>query len=207
MPKNNQWTRGPIDLELPPLPSDLKGVSGCLLQSGTFDAEIGEETFLVILDTGFEWRDTETEEGGELRLKSGIAQTGHGLLAFLIWVLFENDEQVAYFEQYLDPKNEETLHLLALAGEQEFLKVVFCNSESGLVEDFLEYENVYDLGEFGEALAEMPDEVPEPSFELAQQEFMEEYPVEDLLEDDDEDDEEEDEEDEEDGEDEEGKKQ
>jgi hypothetical protein len=193
MPKNNQWNQGPIELELPPLPSDLKDISGCLLQSGTFDPEIGEETFLVILDTAFEWRDTEAEEGGELRLKSGIAQTGHGLLAFLIWVLFENDERVAYFEQYLDPKNEETLRLLALAGEQEFMKVVFCNSGSGLVEDFLEYENVYDLGELGTALTEMTDEVPDGSFEDAQQEFMEEYPVEDLLEDDDEEDDEDDE--------------
>lgn len=198
MPKNNQWTRGPIELELPPLPIDLKDVSGCLLQSGTFDEGIGEEVFLVILDTGFEWRDAESEEGGELRLKSGIAQTGHGLLAFLIWVLFEDEERVAYFEQYLDPASEETLRLLALAGEQEYLKVVFCNSSSGQVEDFLEYENVYDLGELGAALAEMADEAPEPSFELAQQEFMEEYPVEDLLEEEEDDDEYEDEEEDED---------
>lgn len=197
MPKNNQWNQGPIDLELPPLPSDLQGISGSLLQSGTFDPEIGEEVFLVILDTGFEWRDTEADEGGELRLKSGIAQTGHGLLAFLLWVLFENDERVAYFEQYLDPKNEETLRLLALAGEQEYMKVVFCNSGSGLVEDFLEYENVYELEELGASLAEMTDEAPEGSFEDAQQEFIDEYPVEDLLE---EDDEEEDEGDEDDGE-------
>lgn len=198
MPKDNQWTQGPIELELPPLPSDLKDISGSLLQSGTFDPEIGEEVFLVILDTGFEWRDTETEEGGELRLKSGIAQTGHGLLAFLIWVLFENDERVAYFEQYLDPKNEETLRLLALAGEQEYMKVVFCNSSSGLVEDFLEYENVYELEELGTALAEMTDEAPEGTFEQAQQEFIDEYPVEDLLEEDDDDEEDEDENEEED---------
>lgn len=197
MPKNNQWKQGPIDLELPPLPSDLKDISGSLLQSGTFDPEVGEEVFLVILDTGFEWRDAEAEEGGELRLRSGIAQTGHGLLAFLIWVLFENDERVAYFEQYLDPKNEQTLHLLALAGEQEFLKVVFCNSTSGLVEDFLEYENVYELEELGAALTEMVDEAPEGTFEEAQQEFIEEYPVEDLLEEDDEDEEDEDEDEEE----------
>ncbi|HSK78302.1 MAG TPA: hypothetical protein VLQ45_17755 [Thermoanaerobaculia bacterium] len=197
MGKNNQWTRGPIELELPPLPSELKDISGCLLQTGTFDDTVGEEVFLVILDTAFDWRDPEDEEGLELRLKSGIAQTGHGLLAFLIWVLVENEERAAYFEQYLDPENPDTLRLLTLAGEQDFLKVVFCNSGSGLVEDFLEYENVYELGDLGATLAEMEDEVPEPSFEDAQQEFMTEYPVEDLLdEEEDEDDEEDEDEDE-----------
>lgn len=189
MGRNNQWTRGPIELELPPLPSRLQDISGCLLQTGTFDDTVGEEAFLVILDTDFAWRDPEDEEGLELRLKSGIAQTGHGLLGFLIWVLVENDERVAYFEQYLDPDNEDTLRILTLAGEQDYLKVVFCNSSSGLVEDFLEYENVYELGDLSTSLAEMTDEVPGGSFEEAQQEFMTEYPVEALLDEEEEEDE------------------
>lgn len=59
---HNQWKGGITNLVLPPIPSNLAGISGCQLFNATFDSAVREEAYLLILDTDSEWDETLAEK-------------------------------------------------------------------------------------------------------------------------------------------------
>lgn len=185
----NQWQGGSTKLVFPPLPPHLAGQSGCQIFKATFDSEVGDEGYLLMLDTDAGWTETLSAGrgffGGQKPLLlfalTGAVETSQGWVGFILWQLFRGTKRVAWWEQYLNPFNPATISLLRSTGDQTHLKTVLIASDTGRTRDFVEYENSFELGQLGGHLADIAAKAEPCDFALAQQAFMSEVSVEELL--------------------------
>jgi hypothetical protein len=175
---HNDWPDEAFDYRVPQLPSDRIGRTGAFFTEGTFNPAIGEEVYLVVLDTAFEWAPTDNLQ---VDLRTGLARTDHGLLAFLVWIAKDAGQVVAWFEQFLNPFQPEVVRLLSAAGQQDFFKILLLNSMTQEVWDIVQFENSYSFGSLAGAIAQAIGHEPVTDFEKAQAEFRATYPIEDLL--------------------------
>ena len=181
MLKKNKWTHGKHEFVAPPLPKELLGATGCLLNEVIFDPRVGKEVFLTIYETQEYSKSLASLGGFNLFCKSGILRTSHGTIAFLLFSVYDRSDYISSYELFLNPFNTKTIQLLSSLGQQTHLKVVIYDSEVDCLRDLVEFENVFGFSEFVGILAQVIGHEPEIDFTKGQQEAMSKYTIEDLL--------------------------
>jgi hypothetical protein len=168
-------------LALPTLPSELVGVTGCRLQHALFDEQVGPEVYLAILEAGTGAMEVAATKPFQLFCKTGVGSTPHGLVAFCLWTTVKGSLDGPYWEQFLNPHHPGTIELLQQVGAQTHLKVLIIDSLTSEVVNWFEFENVYGFDRMANGLRLIATRSPPGDFERAQQAFMDENSVEDLL--------------------------
>jgi hypothetical protein len=179
--KNTQWTHGKGKFVAPLLPSQLRGITGCLFREAVFDQAVGNEVYLAIFEQAECARDLARLRQFNLFCKNGVVRTSHGLVAFALFTIYDGEEYNSAYELYLNPYEGDTLKLLSSAGLQSHFKVVIYDTVQNRLVQLLEFENVYRFGEFSDGLAEIAEREPCGDFQRAQGELMQRYSMDDLL--------------------------
>ena len=82
MRKQNKWTQGETELVFPPLPDELRGVSGAAINQATIDPGVGTEYYVAILDDRPWLTQISSSRPLKMLCKKGLARTDHGMLVF-----------------------------------------------------------------------------------------------------------------------------
>jgi len=180
MTKNNEWIREDNMMsELPPLPAECRGTTRGLLLTATWDARVGPEVYLVLLEQGVRKGDT---EGGAFQLSCDctISKTDHGSVLLLLWTAEYDQGRRASYELFLDPHEMETIKLLSSLSQQTHLKVIVCDSLNERVKGRIEYENEFGIEQVTMAVIKSIAHEPDGDFELAKEQFRREQSIESL---------------------------
>lgn len=176
--RDNRWQGGRDDWSLPELPPQWLGQRGALLQRGTFRTEIGREVFLLLLEAPdaaprLSWP-------AELRCKTGVADTNHGPIVFILWSVWERGERTAWYEQFLNPSRADTLALLGDLADQVALKTIMLDSDTGETLDVVEFGNTLVGDELLAGIRRLAGKTT-TSFQRAVAEFTATRSIEELL--------------------------
>jgi hypothetical protein len=116
-----------------------------------------------------------------LVVHSGLVRTPHGIVAFLVWQIAAGSPQEVMVEQYLNPQNIATTHLVASAANQTHFKVVVVNNQSGEVAAFVDFENVFRFDDLVANMATAIGHEPEGDFSAATEHVMKNLTIAELL--------------------------
>lgn len=178
---DNRWKRGSRALVVPPLPPRLHGMSGCLLARAIFDDSVGVETYLAILEEPSWCLPIAGTRPFKLFCKSGLAQTRHGGLIFLLWRVAAESPAETVREQFLNPNRVEVLKDLWALAHQTHLKALIINSRASEVVDWFEFENDYGFDGLLQGVMQTEPSDGLTDFDAAMAEFQQRYSVEELL--------------------------
>ena len=179
--KDNHWTHGSKHWQVPPLPTEWRGLTGAQLQRATFDSSVGQEIFILILESPHKAGFPKLSQPSELRLKAGRASTSYGSIIFLLWTINLKQTRLATYEQFLNPHHLDTLRLLRDFAGQPFVKALMINSSTEEVVDMVEFPNTFIDPRLLPAV-QIESNKPPGNFDLARQEFQVENSIDDLLE-------------------------
>ena len=178
--QRNQWFGGRVKLICPPLPPGLVGQSCAVLRSVVFDAKVGEEVVLYLLDDPEFARQLGRLKPFHLDAKTGAVRTSAGLIAFILWTVSSRAGHIVDYEHPLNPFEMGTIRLLSAAGQQSHLKVVILDSHENEVVGFFEFENIFSLDRLAGGIAEVIGHEPTADFTATQSAFRTEFSLEDL---------------------------
>jgi len=166
----------------PPLPKNFKSATGCLFQEAIFDTKVGTEIYLAILEESDYSETLGSLKDINLFCKTGVGRTAHGMVAFLIFNVYNKSYHISDYELFLNPHNMKTINMLFSLGQQSYLKVVIYDSERDRLCNLFELENVFGFDEFVGTLAQVIGNEVQGDFSKAKEEFTNRYTFEDLLE-------------------------
>ena len=178
--KNNKWTKGPKQLIFPPLTEELLGKCGCRLQKATFDPMVGDEVYLLLLEGTDFCQELARTRPFNILCKSGLVRTNHGLVLFLLFTITDGKREVASYELLLNPHQIGSIEMLSAWGQQSHLKAVLMDNHSSEEIDWFEFENNYGMDKVVSTIAECIGHEDRGDFQLAQQEFFDNYELNDL---------------------------
>ena len=181
MRKSNKWAQGPVTLNVPPLPPDLIGSTGCRFESATFSLKIGVEVYLAVLETPECARAYANLRPFNLFRVQGLVRTSHGVVAFIVWTVAANSSRETKMEQFLNPHSGETVALVSALGQQTYLKVLIVDSSTSQVCDWYEFKNSFGFDKFCAAMALSIGHEAVGDFNEAVAELTSIYSTEDLL--------------------------
>lgn len=167
MIKDNKWLHGKHEFIAPFLAKELKGAMGCFFQEGVFDPEVREEIYLIILEDHQFSENLASLKSFNLFCKNGVGRTSYGVVAFLVFSVYDSSEYISAYELFLNPQKMETIRLLSSLGLQPHLKVIIFDSERDCLRDLLEFENVFAFQDFVGTLAQVIGSEPEGDFSKA----------------------------------------
>ena len=153
-PIENDWSGGLINLVFPLLASHEIGASGVKLLTAQFEALLGAEYYLQILEDP-EW----ASRYGSVRVltlsaSTLVISTDAGPVAIILWQLLDGAKSLVHYEHFLDPCGAATQPMLHRVGQQKRLKVVIRSNHTGATAGFWDIENSFCLGDFGTMLVE-----------------------------------------------------
>ena len=176
--KNNKRTRDDdVMPELPPLPAECRGTTGSVLQVATWDASIGPEVYLALLEEDAGKKDADTCTF-QLSGDCTISKTDHGTVLLLLWTAHYGPEKTTTYELFLDPHEMETIKLLSSLSQQTHLKVIVCDSLNERMKGWIECENKFDIEQVTMGVIQSIAHEPEGDFELAKEQSRREQSIE-----------------------------
>ena len=178
---DNRWTSGSRALVVPPLPPRLHGMSGCLLARAIFDEAVGVEIYLAILEEPSWCLPIAGMRPFKLFCKSGLAQTRHGGLIFLLWRVAAESPAETVREQFLNPNRVEVLKDLWALAQQTHLKALIINSLASEVVDWFEFQNEYGFDGLLQGVMQAESSAEPANFDATMEEFQQRYTIEELL--------------------------
>lgn len=182
MQTDNRWKRAARSLQVPPLPANLRGSSGCLLARAIFDEAIGVEVYLAILEEPSWCLPLAATRPFKIFCKSGLAHTGNGGIIFLIWRVAGESNNETVHEQFLNPNNINAIRDLSILAQQTHLKALVINSQGDEVVDWFEFSNIFGFEALLTSAIEMiGKQEKEGDFPAAIEEFTNRYSLKDLL--------------------------
>jgi len=162
---------------------DMVPESGVLPMPAILEDRIGSETALLLIDkTPFIYTLARVKPF-DLMLKTGMVETSHGPVAFLLFYVpnaanpddpfFAHDYHLNLFNPgmmatWRDLARQSHWHLILVDADRE-------------VQDVLEFENVYGLDEALAGMTNVISDLQPGDFVLAKQEFCDQYSLKDLL--------------------------
>lgn len=167
MLKRNQWSHGPREFVLAPLPAEHIGRPGPMLMPMTFDAAIGEEVFLLLKEEPAFAQQYGQVAPLTLLATSGLMRTPFGIVPYIVWTVAAGTSAEAQFEHFLNPGEMSTLRLLASAANQTHFKLIVADCVTSEVTAFVDYSNVFALGELAEAIVGTMGHEPNGDFRRA----------------------------------------
>jgi hypothetical protein len=133
----------------------------------TFDPNIGEEVFLLLKEEPG-YADTYGQVSPlTLLASSGLTRTPFGIVPYVVWTVAAQSPAETQFEHFLNPTEMSSLRLLAAAASQSHFKMVIVNCVTSEVTAFVDYENVFGLGELAEAIVATMGHEPDGEFQRA----------------------------------------
>ena len=181
MRKANKWVRGPVTLNVPPLPPDLIGSTGCRFESAIFDPKIGVEVYLAVLEAPEYARAYSNTRPFNLFCAQGLVRTSHGVVAFIVWTVAANSSRETKMDQFLSAHSSETIALVSALGQQTHLKVLIVDNSTSQVCDWFEFENNFGFDAFCAVMAQSIGHEAVGDFKEAVAELTSIYSTEDLL--------------------------
>lgn len=162
---------------------DLVPESGVLPMPVVLEDRIGSEMALLLIDkTPFIYILAKVKPF-DLMLKTGMVETSHGPLAFLLFYVpnpaIPDDPYFAH-DCHLDPFNSGMMATWRDLARQSHWHLILIDAERE-VQGVLEFKNVYGLGEAIAAITNATSEMQPGDFALAKEEFCEQYSMKDLL--------------------------
>lgn len=120
----------------------------------TFDPQIGSEVCLLLQEEpGY------AEQYGlvgplTLLAKPGMIRTPFGIVSYVVWTVAVGTPAETDFEHFLNPNELSTLRLLESAASQTHFKLLIVERLTSKVTAFVDYENVFGLGELAEMIVD-----------------------------------------------------
>jgi hypothetical protein len=144
---------------------------------------IGSEMLLLLIDkTPFIYTLAKVKPF-DLMLHTGMVETSHGPLAFLLFYVPRAGHPLdPYFahDYHLNPFDVGVMATWRDLARQSHWHVILIDAERQ-VQDVLEFENVYGLGNALSAISDAVNDIEPGDFALAKLEFCEQYSLLDLL--------------------------
>jgi len=163
--KQNQWRRGEHEFALPPLPPEQIGVAGCNLVKLTVDPAIGEEVCVLFKDDPGYAEQYASVRPITMFAHSGAVNTPHGAVLFIVWQIAAGSPCEAFFETFFNPATSGAL--IAEAASQTHLKLIIVNNRTSAVTVFVDYDNVFGLGELAEVIKQVDAPISGHDFQMA----------------------------------------
>jgi hypothetical protein len=178
----NKWTKGERHLIRQPLPADMLGITGCRLDRGIIDDNVGSEVFVTILEGSDFSQKLVAIEPLTFFCKTGMGNMDKGLIIFLVFSVFNDSERLAAYEMFLNPFETGAIDLLTDLARQSHIKVLLHDSDCDEIRGFYEFENNLSIDKFVDSVNLITRGRSPGDFELAKSEFMDRYSLEDMLE-------------------------
>ena len=151
--------------------------SGVLPTPAILDDRIGSEMALLLIDkTPFIYTLAKVEPF-DLMLKTGMVETSHGPVAFLLFYVpnaTSPDDPYFAHDYHLNPFDPGMMTTLRDLARQSHWHLILLDADRE-VQGVLEFENVYGLGEALAAMTNAVSNLRPGDFALAEQEFCEQY--------------------------------
>ena len=163
---------------------DLVPESAVVPMPAVLEEQIGSEMALLLIDKSPFIYTLAKVKPFNLMLKTAIIETSNGPLAFLLFYVPQPgspDDPYFAHDCHLNPFNPEMMATWRDLARQTHWHLILVDSERE-VQNVLEFENVYGLGEALDAMTNAVAEMQPGDFPLAKQEFCEQYSLSDLLE-------------------------
>ena len=181
---NNKLSKK-ADFELGECPVfDLVPDSGVLPMPVILEDRIGSEMVLLLIDkTPFIYTLAHVKPF-DLMLKTGLVDTSHGPVAFLLFYVpnaASPDDPYFGYDHHLNPFDSGMTTTWRELARQSHWHLVLLDADRE-VQGVLEFENVYRLGEALAAMTNAVKDLQPGDFTRAKQEFCEQYPLKDLME-------------------------
>lgn len=180
MGKANKWRGGQMHLKLPTLPQQYRGQSGAMFETTCLDETVGDEVILVILDDPQYSREIAALSPFNLFAKTGAIRTNAGLIAFIIWSVFNDRQHMVDYEHPINPFNQKLMSMISSLSQQSHLKVFPVDSVSAESVGFFEFDNVFGFDQLAGGLAQVIEHEPPADFTATQAALREEFSLEDL---------------------------
>lgn len=180
---NNKLSKR-ADFELDECPAfDLVPESGVLPMPAILEDRIGTEMVLLLIDkTPFIYTLAKVKPF-ELKLKTGMVETSHGPVAFLLFYVpnaATPDDPYFAHDHHLNPFNSGMMATWRDLARQSHWHLIFVDADRE-VQEVLEFANVYCLGEALATMTNAVNDLEPGNFVLAKQEFCDQYSLQDLL--------------------------
>lgn len=179
--RDNRWTGGKVDLVFPALEAADVGASGARFVELEFQADVGSELFLGILEERQWARQYGLVKQLELFATTLAVQTDAGPVAMVIWRLAQGGKTLVQYEHYLDPLHEPTRRLLRRIEGQSRFKVVMRDNRTGETTGFWEFDNNFAMGKFAEVISKIMSRVEPGPFKQRVALVQRDYSLEDLI--------------------------
>lgn len=163
--KNNRWRNGEREFALPPLPADQIGFAGCNLVRLTVDPAIGEEVCVLFKDDPDYAEQYASVRPINMFAHTGAVNTPHGAVAFIVWQIAAGSPCECFFETFFNPAKSGPL--IAEAAGQTHLKLIIVNNCTSEVTAFIDYENVFELGDLAEIIGQLEAPASGHAFHMA----------------------------------------
>lgn len=162
---------------------DLVPESAVVPIPAILDDQIGSEMVLLLIDkTPFIYTLAKVKPFS-LMLKTGLVETSHGPVGFLLFYVPQPgspDDPYFAHDYHLNLSDPGVLATWRDLARQTHWHLILVDSERE-VQDVLEFENVYGLGQALTAMTNASAEMQTGDFALAKQEFCEQYSLNDLF--------------------------
>lgn len=177
---DNRWKGGNIHLVCPPLSPGEVGLESLQFGEAVFDPAVGNEVFLAMQDDPH----TAAQEGAwkplELFATCMMLDTSCGPIAVIVWKFSVHGQVLLAREHYLNASDARLHDKLRRAGRQSRLKLILRENRAGRTEGFWEFDNVYGLDAFNDALMTAA-KAPGRSFPVRVEAAQREYTLEELM--------------------------
>src|SRR5260221_14650579 len=128
---DNHWRHGSRVLRVPPLPAHLQGSSGCLLEQAIFDADVGIEVYLAILEEPSWCLPLAATRPFKVFCKSGLAETKYGGMIFLLSRIAVGFKNEVIHQQFFNSDKNTTKRDFFKRSQQNHLQTPIIKSPSG----------------------------------------------------------------------------
>lgn len=162
---------------------DLVPESAIVPLSMILEDRIGSEITLLLIDKTPFICTLAKVKPFDLMLKTGMVQTSHGPLAFLLFYIpnpANPDDPFFSYDHHLNPFNPGMVATLRDLARQSHWHLILVGAGRE-VHGVLEFGNVYGLGDALDAMTKAVNDLRPGDFNLAKQEFCTQYSLTDLF--------------------------
>ena len=177
---DNKWQHGTVHFILPALPADVIQSIGLKPVPLIVDPHVGTEIVLLITEHRDRANTFKSSRVTQFFTKSGLANTSFGPVCWLLFYFPHLPGGQITYENILNPKDDQQLHVYERLAKQDYWHVVFADQQ-GEVINFFEFPNRYGLLEVLRQIKEVCSNLEVSDFSAAKAEFQQTYNIEDLI--------------------------
>jgi hypothetical protein len=179
----NRWAQGKVHFEISSLPQRLMEAEGIIPFEVMLDPDVGPETALLLLDPTPSIQNLARMRSPTFNLKAGVVRTSECPLLFLLFYFLDPadpDKLYAGYDNHVNPFNPHQMNVYRKLARQTHWHLILVGASGKLV-DLYEFENIYNLEGTLNFTEQACAGMACGSFDLAKEEFLQKYSIEDLF--------------------------